>query len=193
MPLTEITEATEGEPSAINLCLDPPMRRSSALSLLLLTLAAAGPSPRVASPDAVQPCLASTEAARAWYQRYTNEVWNRRNLTVAANRWWAADFRNNYAPRFPPGPAGMRQQAEPFLAAFSELRFTVDDVAVDDDRLMARITIQGRHTGTFAGIEPTLREVTVHEIAWYRVQNCRFAEIWPIVDVAGLMAQLRGE
>jgi len=132
------------------------MKRATPLLLFLVALGSGGAAPS-RLPDASQQCGSSPEAMRAWYQRYTDEVWNHRNLGAAARRYWGAAFANRYAPSYPPGAEGMRAQAEPFLAAFSDLRFTVDDVAVDEDRLVARVTITGRHTGTFAGTAPTLQ------------------------------------
>jgi predicted ester cyclase len=73
---------------------------------------------------------------------------------------------------------------------FGELIVTVEDQVAEKDRVTTRWTAIGRHTGSFAGIAPTGREVMMAGTDIHRVDGHRLAELWEQVDFAGVIAQL---
>lgn len=75
-------------------------------------------------------------------------------------------------------------------AGFGELRVTIEDQLVEGDRVSTRWTGVARHTGPFAGIAPTGREVLLAGTDVHRVDGGRIAELWEQTDYAGLLAQL---
>jgi predicted ester cyclase len=76
------------------------------------------------------------------------------------------------------------------MTAFSDLTVDVDDMIVDGDTVAARLTLSGRHTGTFAGVEPTGRSVQWCSMRWYEVHAGRVVETWAMQDRLGLLQQL---
>jgi steroid delta-isomerase-like uncharacterized protein len=85
---------------------------------------------------------------------------------------------------------GLREAAEMLLDAFPDLIVTVEDQVAEGDRVSTRWWASGTHAGTFAGIAPTGRTVTISGIDIHRVARGRIAELWEELDVASLLAQL---
>ncbi len=73
---------------------------------------------------------------------------------------------------------------------FGTLVVTVDDQIAEHDRVTTRWTAIGTHTGWFAGIRPTGREVTLTGIDIHRLDGERVIEMWEQLDLATLLAQL---
>ena len=48
------------------------------------------------------------------------------------------------------------------------------------------------HVGTFLGIEPTGKRVAGREMAFFRLEGGKIAEMWFLEDVEGIVAQLEG-
>lgn len=82
------------------------------------------------------------------------------------------------------------QHLEQLLDAFPDVRATIDDMFGEEDRVVARITLSGTHTGPFAGAAPTGRRVTWTSIRIWRFENGRVAETWAMQDRLGLLTQL---
>lgn len=78
-----------------------------------------------------------------------------------------------------------------FLAAFPDVAYQIDDTVAHDERVVARWTATATHDGSFAGIEPTRRRVTMIGMTMFRVVDGRISELWNIWDVAGLLRQLQ--
>jgi steroid delta-isomerase-like uncharacterized protein len=73
---------------------------------------------------------------------------------------------------------------------FSELTVTVGDQLADKDRVTTRWTARGMHTGAFAGIPATGREVMLAGTDIHRLRGDRLVELWEQLDLASLVAQL---
>lgn len=93
--------------------------------------------------------------------------------------------------------AGAMMDVDGYVAAvamlhdgFGELTVTIEDQVAEKDRVTTRWTAIGRHTGSFAGIAPTGREVMMAGTDIHRVDGARLVELWEQVDFAGVLAQL---
>ena len=73
---------------------------------------------------------------------------------------------------------------------FGALVVRIDDQVAEKDRVTTRWTATGTHTGWFAGIPPTGREVTLTGIDIHRLEGDRVVELWEQLDLATLLAQL---
>ena len=76
------------------------------------------------------------------------------------------------------------------FACFPDLRWTLHDTLVEDDRVMGFSTWTGTHEGAFMGIPATGRIVTIEAWTSDRYRNGIFVESRIIMDVAGLLGQL---
>ena len=70
------------------------------------------------------------------------------------------------------------------------VRFTIEDVIQDGDKLVVRWTNSGTHVGEFLGIPPTNKSFSVAGIDIYRLEGGRLAEHWHVIDQLSMLQQL---
>ena len=58
------------------------------------------------------------------------------------------------------------------------------------DEVVSWVTMRGIHRGSWQGIAPTGREITIRTVAQHRVRAQRIVEDWVIVETLGLFQQL---
>jgi len=69
-------------------------------------------------------------------------------------------------------------------------KLILDDIIVEGDEAALRYTSTGTHTGTFMGIPPTNKKVTIWILEIDRFSHGKIVEIWARTDTLGLMQQL---
>ena len=100
-------------------------------------------------------------------------------------------FLNHEAARHRPnGCEGMRQTIEWLHAAFADLHLAVDDVIAEHDKVVARVTMTGHHTGQLMGMPATGRSFSVQHIHIFRVADGKLVEHWANRNDLGLISQL---
>ncbi len=77
-----------------------------------------------------------------------------------------------------PGREGARRAFALFRQALPDTRHTIEDLIAEGDRVVARISARGTHTGEIFGQPPTGRVVTLSGIVIYRILEGRIAERW---------------
>lgn len=83
------------------------------------------------------------------------------------------------------------QYAAPYLAAFTDLSVTIEDVVAEGDRVAVRWTDRGTHAATTDEFgPPTGAQVEFQGITLYRFEDGKVAELWDVMDSLGLMRQL---
>lgn len=100
------------------------------------------------------------------------------------------DFRVHPSPGEVTGPAAVRANIAALRAAFDGLWFDVEDAVTEGDRVAARWTMRGTHTGDFYGQAASGRDIEQTGMVFYRVAGDRLAELWILVDVYGLFNQI---
>ena len=132
-----------------------------------------------------------TEENKALVRRFYEEVWDRGN-TAFAYEVFADDYvRHDFRATDPtPGPAGQKQIADDFRAAFPDLRVTVDLIVGEDDFVVGRWTAAGTHLGGWGGLEPSGRRITFSAANVFRFDDGKVVEIWNHRDDLGLQEQL---
>jgi steroid delta-isomerase-like uncharacterized protein len=75
--------------------------------------------------------------------------------------------------------------------AFDDLHVTIEDLAVDGDRVGARYTSRARQRAAFAGIPNTGASVEFIGAGIHRIQDGRIAEVWTVDDWVAMTRQLR--
>ena len=122
--------------------------------------------------------------------RFYEEIFNRGNVD-AADELIASDvIDHNPLPGLPPGREGAKLLFGMFHTAFSGLHVTVDDLIAEGDKVVARGTMRGAHTGTFMNIPPTGKEFMIDWIDIYRVEDGKQVEVWHLEDLLKLLQQL---
>jgi steroid delta-isomerase-like uncharacterized protein len=88
------------------------------------------------------------------------------------------------------GRKGLRANLQQYIDAFSDARITVDDQFAEGDRVATRWTGRGTHTGEFAGIAATGKEVTVSGLTFSQLEHGFVVEEWTNWDTLGMLVQL---
>src|ERR671921_1501130 len=92
----------------------------------------------------------------------------------------AEDFVDrSLLPSEDPDREGYKRSVAEDHAAFSELRYIVEDQVATDDKVVSRLTIRRVHDrGDFVGLAPTGEEYEATAIAIHRIAGGKIAEEW---------------
>jgi predicted ester cyclase len=85
---------------------------------------------------------------------------------------------------------GVKEIVGAIKAAFPDVVFTADDVIGEDDRVAARFTMRGTHTGEFMGVPPTNKPIVVTGIDIVRFEGGIAVEHWHEWSGMELLQQL---
>lgn len=86
--------------------------------------------------------------------------------------------------------AGFKQMVAGLLAAFPDLRFTIEDQIVVGNKVATRWVAEGTNSAAFGNAPATGRRVRVDGLILDRVADGRVVERWEQWDQAGMMQQL---
>ena len=103
-------------------------------------------------------------------------------------------------PSRQPGPSGFWATAQWLRAAFSGLRFEINEAATQDDLVVLHVTMSGRHTGPFVSyrpdtadvdtvMPPTGKEFTASQTHWFRTRDGMVTEHWANRDDLAMARQ----
>ncbi len=85
---------------------------------------------------------------------------------------------------------GLRQKYELLRSGFPDLRFHVEDLLMDGDKVVARVSVSGTHSRPFMGQPPTGHHFSVTSLNIFRIHNGQIVEHWGVFDQMGMLAQL---
>jgi predicted ester cyclase len=129
----------------------------------------------------------SNEQGKAIYRRWIEEVWNGGNPAAHTELVAPDCVDHNRTPGFPSGRAGLALLVNMIRGGHRELRFTIDQLVADDDKVAGRWTMTGLHAGAGLGAPP--RRVRVTGMDLVRIADGRIVEIWHNEDVMGHLLQ----
>ena len=102
-------------------------------------------------------------------------------------------FVNHEAPPdTPPGLGSVTMFMNLLAGAFSDQRWTIDQVIAEGDLVAIHCVHSGRHTGDFFGLPATGRQFAYKQMHMIKMRNGKGVEHWAVRDDAGLMRQLTG-
>lgn len=106
-------------------------------------------------------------------------------------------YRELMAPDFvahiPSGPANREaylQHNAFFNVAFSDPQFAVEDLTAEGDKVVARVTWRGIHSGDFMGLPPTGKQIAIGAVITERFKDGKSVEHWSLFDQMSMMRQL---
>lgn len=134
--------------------------------------------------------MSSTSDNKAVARRYYDEVLNERRADVL-DEIAAEDYvEHDPFPGQGNGLADLKARVGMFHAAFSPLRFTIEDVVAEDDKVVVRWTNSGTDSGGFMGMPATGKEFGIAGIDIHVVRDGRLAEHWHVVDQLTQLQQM---
>jgi len=123
------------------------------------------------------------------------QLWNERQFEVA-HRIFSPECRTHQlrsgvpAEGVPRGPAAIVRHIQEWVAAFPDIRFTIDQTFACDDRICSQLSASGTHRGAWLGIPATGKRVEIRMMTIHRVQSGKIVEDWVMVDSLGVFQQL---
>ena len=93
-------------------------------------------------------------------------------------------------PGFPPGREGVKQFFRMAIEAFDGFHLQVEDIIVEGDKGVARVTMRGTHVGEFMGVSATGKKIEVPVIDIFRFADGKVVEHWGVMDALAMMQQL---
>lgn len=88
------------------------------------------------------------------------------------------------------GAAAVRTNIADIRAGFPDIRFTIEDLIAEGDRVVVRWSWVATHRATFRGIAPTGKRITNSGIAIYQLRDGKIVRSWLETDRLGVMQQL---
>ena len=82
--------------------------------------------------------------------------------------------------------AAMQQAVD----SVQNLAWRLDDLIIEGDRVAARLTDTGTPVKEWLGLQPTGRDVTFTEYAFYHFRDGRFERMWYLLDTQAIAKQL---
>lgn len=96
----------------------------------------------------------------------------------------------DYGPRHPAGPAGVKAVVASLRRAFSDFKLTIEDLVVAGDTVWLRNLASGTHDGAYMGHPSTGRRFRIQVFDVLRVSDGRVVEHWGVPDRLGVLLQL---
>jgi predicted ester cyclase len=101
----------------------------------------------------------------------------------------ASDYVQHW-PGFPSDRQGYLERLEAFRRAFPDLKKTTEDMLVDGDKVMDRVSVRATHTGELLSFSPSGKTIEMTEMHVARVSNGQIVERWGEWDLLGLLRQI---
>jgi predicted ester cyclase len=128
------------------------------------------------------------ERNTALFRRMFEEGFNRGNLAVVDEV--ISPHQTEHQPGIAPGPDGLKQTIQFVRSVFPDFTLTVEDLAVNGDKVWARLRARGTHLGPLMGQPPTGRRMEIDVIDVCRFQDGQMVEHWGVPDRFAQLEQL---
>jgi predicted ester cyclase len=148
------------------------MTRAIALFSIVLAACSGDDAPE---PDAGVDVVA---ANKDLLRRYHEDVWDQGHLDHAGMYIGAGFVTHAVVTTLPPGQVAGPDFLAQFRIGFPDMRSHADAILGDGDLVVVQWTITGTHTGTFLGVAPTNKPITVSGMDVLRVADNLFVEHW---------------
>lgn len=122
-------------------------------------------------------------------RRYFDRWANHADVAVA-DALMVPDLELNNPPSRVTSLADYKRSMAGFHEAFPDLRFEVEELIAEGDRVVARWTFHGTNRGAFLGQPPTGQTVTFTGTSTFRLRDGRIHQIWVNMDRHGMLQQL---
>ncbi len=131
--------------------------------------------------------VSNKELVKKLYQ----EVWNERKIQEASKYLSPSHaLVDPNASDSTTGPEAYQAVVARFLCAFSGLRFEVQDMVCEKDKVVASWMITGVHTGEYNGIAPTNKKIAVEGISIHQIANGKIMDTSSVWDTLGLLKKI---
>ena len=124
-------------------------------------------------------------------RRLYEEAWNKRRLEVLSDL--VSPSHALHGPNISGssiGPEAYKRQVALFVAAFPDLRWTIEDTVTEKDKVVVVWNFTGTHKSEFMGVPATNKKVSVDGITVHEIGKGKIMDSYVNWDIWGLMQQL---
>jgi predicted ester cyclase len=75
-------------------------------------------------------------------------------------------------------------------SGFPDLRFTMEEMIAEGDKVAERLTVRGTHEGEFMGVPPTGKQVEFPGMGVLRIREGKIVEFRAMPDMLGVLHQI---
>ena len=125
-------------------------------------------------------------------QRWIGEGWAKTpgETDAVIDELFAANFELSSPPLSYQGAEAFKEHVRLVKAAFPDIRFTVDEIIAEGDKVAVRWTLRGTHMGEWRDMAPTGRQVRISGTGIVRIADGKIQEWHEHHDALGLMEQV---
>jgi len=131
----------------------------------------------------------STEQNKAIVRRFIDEAFVS-GQADARDEIVSEHFTPRTWPSVEPGMESLKQTVTRMASGLSDVRFEIEDLVAEGDRVAVRLTAHAVHRGDFMGIPAAGKGYTIAEQHLFRIEDGKIAEHWHVADMLGMMRQL---
>ena len=107
-----------------------------------------------------------SEANKAVVKRYFEEIWSKANFPVLTE---VTGYEQERLDR-------MKQGISRMHSAFPDIKYTVQEMVAEGDKVMAYWTATGTHKGEFRGVPATGKQINYRGFDLYRLSGGKIVE-----------------
>ena len=127
--------------------------------------------------------------------RFVEELWNERRLEVADaifDKDCVTHQLRSGVPveAVPRGPQAIKEHVAGWIASFPDLRFSIEQMLSEGDRVVTQLLMEGTHQGAWLGIPASGKKMQIRMFTVHRVEQGKIVEDWVLVESLGLFQQL---
>ena len=130
------------------------------------------------------------ESNRHLIERYYYELWNPWRFDLADQFLSPSVKFHGSVGVGVEGVDGFRSYMRLIQSAFPDFHNTIEEMVAEGDRVAARLSYRGTHSGVIFGVEPTGRTIQYDGLAHFRIGGGKIAEGYVLGNVTHLLGQM---
>src|SRR5689334_1583027 len=120
-------------------------------------------------------------------RRYVEGMWDKRDFATI-DEFVSPEF-DQHAATVQQGREGLRNFFRMMFGALPDVKFTLESIIAEDDKVATRWTIRGTHQGPLLGIPATGKPVTTTGMSLLQLRDGKIIANWNEVDLLGALRQ----
>jgi steroid delta-isomerase-like uncharacterized protein len=133
--------------------------------------------------------MSTEEDNKAIVRRFIDEAFVK-GRPDALHEIVSEDFTPRTWPSVEPGIESLKQTVTRMASGLSDVRFEIEDLIAEGDRVAVRLTAHAVHRGDFMGMPAAGEGYSIPEQHIFRIENGKIVEHWHVADMLGMMRQI---
>jgi steroid delta-isomerase-like uncharacterized protein len=121
-------------------------------------------------------------------RRYVEGMWDKRDFATI-DEYVSPEF-DQHAATVQQGREGLRNFFRMMFGALPDVKFTLESIIAEDDKVATRWTIRGTHQGPLLGIPATGKPVTTTGMSLLQLRDGKIIANWNEVDLLAALRQM---